>query len=270
MTRLAALLLALAACARPPIVDPAGMRPGEVLYVAESGGLVPRQSAVRPAAWTLYGDGRVFLPAPSTAVHPPPALPALTVLRLRYGAVERIAAAAEAAGLAAPDADLGEPPVTDTPTTVFRYTRRDETVVVRRVYALDVPADGLTAEQRAARQRLAELRAHLTDLNGWLGAGTVVGEERYVPEEVAAYAVPYAPPRGAPAPAAVAWRGPELAVAAETAYGRCTVLVGGVLAAVRADLARATAATRWHTARGDWSIAFRPLLPHEVGCVPPD
>lgn len=284
MRRLAALLplLLLTACGdavspgaggattAPPSSSSAGSyaAAGVVLRVTTEGGLAPDHRAGELPSWTLYGDGRVLTQGPQIAIYPGPAWPNVLVQKVSTATVDRIVAAAIEAGVDAKQRDYGNPAVADAVTTVFRLSAESGTYTTK-VYALaeGEGAVGTTAEQRAARKELADLANHLTDLNGWLGAGTASEEEPYEPSSVAIFARSYVKrPDEQVAEQKVAWRGPDPKAGTDSPAGRCTVLSGEPLAKVRKDLQGSNTLTRWQTPGGDWSFRIRPLLPEERTC----
>ncbi|MGY1729504.1 hypothetical protein ACI79J_21310 [Geodermatophilus sp. SYSU D01062] len=267
--RAAALLagaLALAGCAQDgadaAAPSPAPLPAGPVLQVEHTGGFVPPEDLVtRLPLVTVYGDGRVFTEGPQIEIWPSPALPNVQVTEVGEATVRDLLDRAVDAGVAE-DADLGEPPVADAPTTRITLTT-DEGTAVREVYALAETPDGsLTPEQAEARGRLQDL---VDELTGLAGTGPA---ESYVPQTVAAVVQPHA---GAdpefPQPD-VAWPGPELPGTPLGAGLTCVSATGQQAADVLAAAAPANVLTPWVTVDGArWSIAFRPVLPHETGCA---
>ncbi|MGY1829919.1 hypothetical protein ACI8AA_05745 [Geodermatophilus sp. SYSU D01180] len=267
--RAAALLagaLALAGCAQDgtdaaaPSPDP--LPAGPVLQVEHTGGFVPPEDlATRLPLVTVYGDGRVFTEGPQIEIWPSPALPNVQVTEVDEATVRDLLDRALDAGVAE-DADLGEPPVADAPTTRITLTTGEGTAV-REVYALAETPDGsLAPEQAQARARLQDL---VDELTGLAGAGPA---ESYVPQTVAAVVQPH--PGGDPEfpQPDVTWPGPELPGTPLGAGLTCVSATGQQAADVLATAAPANVLTPWVTADGArWSIAFRPVLPHETGCA---
>ena len=259
------LALGLAACAQDGAgagsPSPAAPLPsGLVLQVAHTGGFTsPEELATRLPLVTVYGDGRVLTQGPQIEIWPSPALPAVQVQQVDEATVRDLVDRAVEAGVTE-DGDLGEPPVADSPTTRFTLTT-DEGTTVREVYALaETPDDTLTAEQAEARGRLRGLQDELT--------GLTAPAETYVPQTVAAVVAPH---RGGdpelPQPD-VAWPGPELPGTPVGPGITCVSATGQQAADVLAAAASANVQTPWVTPDGArWSIAFRPVLPHESGCA---
>jgi hypothetical protein len=267
----AVLLLGLAACAEhtagPGVPTLPSSRPaateGLVLRVEHIGGFVlPSTLVARLPVVSVYADGRVISEGPVVALYPAPALPNLQVRTIGPGEVQDLVDRALAAGVAE-TSDLGSPPVADVPTTRFTVVTTEETYV-RDAYALwETPEDnGLTPEQRDARERLTDLLTALTDQSA--------ATEPYVPEAVAAVASPWIDPGdGLPQPEQP-WPGPALP--GESTGGppdvTCVTATGDEARALLDAARSANAATPWVTGNGTrWSVLLRPLLPDERGCA---
>ncbi|MGY1730873.1 hypothetical protein ACI798_05075 [Geodermatophilus sp. SYSU D01045] len=267
--RAAALLagaLALAGCARDgtdaaaPSPDP--LPAGPVLQVEHTGGFVPPEDlATRLPLVTVYGDGRVFTEGPQIEIWPSPALPNVQVTEVDEATVRDLLDRAVDAGVT-DDADLGEPPVADAPTTRITLTTAEGTAV-REVYALaETPDESLTPEQAEARGRLHDL---VDELTGLAAAGPA---ESYVPQTVAVVVQPFAGGDPEFPQPDVAWPGPGLPGTPIGAGLTCVSATGQQAADVLAAAAPANVLTPWTTPDGTrWSIAFRPVLPHETGCA---
>jgi len=156
--------------------------------------------------------------------------------------------------------DLGEPPVADATTTRFTLVTGGGTSV-REVYALsETPEDSVTPEQADARARLQGLVEELTSQTG--------PSEPYVPQTVAAVVQPHTGGDPELPQPDVAWPGPELPGTPLGAGLTCVSATGRQGADVLAAAASANALTPWVAPDGSrWSIAFRPVLPHETGCT---
>ncbi len=262
---LLAAALALAACAggggdAGAAPSPEPLPAGLVLQVALTGGFTtPQELASRLPLASVYADGRVLTQGPQIAIWPSPALPNVQVQQVDQATVRGLVDRAVEAGVTA-TGDLGEPPLADVTTTRFTLVTAEGTAV-REVYALaETPDDTVTAEQAAARARLRGLVEAITSVGGESGS--------YVPQTVAAVVQPH--PGGDPEHPQpdVAWPGPELPGAPLGAGVTCVSATGQQAADVLAAASSATALTPWVTADGSrWSIAFRPVLPHESGCA---
>lgn len=262
-----ALVLVLAGCAdsatvgQDPSPTPSYAADEVVLRVSYEGGLLPPGGTANVPYWSLLGDGRVFTLGPVPDIYPGPAFPNVRVATVSQRTVARIVEAARDAGVDGTPRDYGDPPVADASTTVFRLTTETGTVETE-VYALaetDFPNE--------ARHRLRVFYTHLTDLDAWLGEGTIGDDETYDPEEVAIYARSYRPAdTSGITEQVVAWRGPDPAAGEGTGAGTCTVVTGDVLGTVIGDLRRSNTLTRWQAGGKDWSFTIRPLLPDEHTC----
>ncbi|MFI7480922.1 hypothetical protein ACH9EU_00755 [Kocuria sp. M1R5S2] len=305
-TALAGVLL-LSACAprgdggaatpspRPPSTPdasvpstPALPAEGLVVQVAHTGGFVtPEVLAARLPLVSVYADGRVITQGPQIEIFPPPALPNLQVRRVDAGAVPVLVDRALRAGVAE-TSDLGSPPVADLPSTRFTVVTREQTHV-REVYALGAelppgppgegppdtgppggPDSGLSAEQRAARAELRELVRTLSDPASALPAEAVGEIEAYVPETVAGVVTAWTDPQHELEHRPVPWPGPPLpGEPLHEGLGLSCVVAGGDQARAVLEAARpASTLTPWVSEDGRrWSVALRPLLPHEQGCA---
>lgn len=268
----AALTFTLAACADPSTVgqDPSGSPSPTLAYAANTvvlqmfhtGGLLPPDHLPDLPSWTLYGDGRVFTLGPVPAIYPGPALENVQVARVSRSTVSRLVEEAQAAGIDGKPRDYGQPAVADAGSTVFRLTTEDGTVETS-VYALGF-ADGVDNE---ARERLRVFAERLTDLNGWLGAGTVGAEASYDPAGIAVFAQPYRQIDGDPDQEPVDWNGPRLTDGATTEAGLCTVVSGVTLDALLGAFRKANQRTPWTHDGTQWSLRLRTLLPGERTCT---
>jgi hypothetical protein len=257
-------VLLLAACAQPSspgAADQTGARtnyrPDEVvLRIEHLGGFVPAQTlAARLPIVTVYGDGRVITQGLTILIYPGPALPNILERRIGAADLSRLVTMAVEAGVGS-QVDYGTPGVTDVPETRFTVSTSDG-VLTSTVYALDIDDEGLTAEQVAARQKLRDLQAALTDLPATLGA-EAAGEERpYEPVALAALTSPYVSPEDGPdlEQPEMAWPGPALPGEPLGSLPdlRCVTVTGDDLAAVLEAAAGAN--------------TLRPLLPDESTCA---
>jgi hypothetical protein len=263
---LLAVALALSACAggggdtaAPP--SPAAPLPsGLVLQVAAVGGFsTPEELASRLPVVSVYGDGRVLTQGPQIEIWPSPALPNVQVQQVDEATVRDLVDRAVEAGVTE-TGDLGEPPLADVTTTRFTLVTGEGTTV-REVDGLaETPDDAVAAEQAADRERLRGLVEALTSVPG--------KSEGYVPQTVAAVVRPHTGGDPELPQPDVAWPGPGLPGTALGAGLTCVSATGQQAADVLAAAASATVLTPWVTADGSrWSIAFRPVLPHESGCA---
>lgn len=292
MRRPAALLLAvltgvLAGCSDDPTTveagdDGAGTGPtttsepvttiapagdGAVLQITTGGGFVPAeiQFATLPQ-FTLYADGRVVVPGPTTLEYPGRALPNLLTGSVGADEVRDAVEAARTAGVGK-SLDLGRPPVADAPTTTFVLVDGEGTHRTE-AYALDIDVDGpgLSAAQQDARRRLRDLVAE----TGRLGNAAA---EPYRATAVSVLVRPQAEVDrtglpGEPAPAEVEWPLADLAAGGHEQFGgRCLGFTGDDAERVLAAAADARADARWRSGGTLWWLAFRPELPGTEPCA---
>ncbi|SCX56385.1 hypothetical protein SAMN03159343_3401 [Klenkia marina] len=232
-----------------------------VLRVTQDGGFTPAGAdiALLPLV-SVYRDGRVLSNGPVVAIHPAPAWPDVQVNRVDEATLTELVQAAQDAGVT-DTADLGDPSIADARTTTVTLGTAEGTTD-RTVYALTeaIGDPALSAEQTAARERLADLVERLTDLTATEALGP------WTPTAVAALTGPYSPdPSIAREP--VAWPGPALPGEDLGVGVGCTVATGEQAAAVVAAAQGADALTPWTDGTSTWAITFRPLLPDETGCA---
>ncbi|TDC49082.1 hypothetical protein E1258_27435 [Micromonospora sp. KC207] len=263
------LLLLTGACAQQDAPsgagEPAAAYPDDVPVVrmAYTGGFVsPITLATRLPAVSVYGDGRVIAEGPVPAIYPGPALPNVQVAKIDAGAVAELVAQARAAGVGTAQ-DLGTPSITDVAAT--RFTVRGPVGTEElEVYALAEatgPESGLSAEQRAARDRLRAFAEKLTGLSG-------TDPQLYQPTAVVAVAQKWTAGGEVGKQAEVAWPGPELpgeSIGDGLGLG-CVTVTGAAVRQLLDAAGTANAATPWTSGGKRWTVALRPLLPDETGC----
>ncbi|TDC82010.1 hypothetical protein E1193_13190 [Micromonospora sp. KC606] len=266
------ILLATTACAQQD--DPAGAAaptyPGDavVLRIEHTGGFVtPADLATRLPTVTVYGDGRMITQGPVVLRYPGPALPNVQVVTLSADEVGRLVERARAAGVGTAG-DLGTPPVTDVPAT--RFALRGPTGVEETtVEALDVvgPEAGLSAGQRAAREKLRAFAQSLTDAPA-AGGGSAEPSQPYQPTAVAAVAQPWVADAEAGRQPEVVWPGPALpgAPLGATTGLSCVTVTGDRVKPLLDAAATANAVTPWVSDGKRWRVTLRPLLPDETDC----
>ncbi|WP_238010136.1 hypothetical protein KZZ52_05535 [Dactylosporangium sp. AC04546] len=268
---LATALLA-AGCADPagPSAPPASFAADDVvLQVRVTGGFVPPQTLVTEIpVLTVYGDGRAITTGPIPAIYPGPALPNVQVQRIGADGVAKLTDLALDAGVGQ-EQDFGMPPVADAPSTEF--TVRTAAGLQRTtVDALGAGGtETLTGAQREAREKMQRLVDALTDLSGTLK--TTDRPQPYEPAVLAAVSSPFVETSDPVLkdPPAVAWPGPALpgATVGDLPDVHCLTSEAGQTAAILAAAKAANARTPWTSGGTSWSVAFRPLLPHESSCA---
>ena len=170
--------------------------------------------------------------------------------------------------------DLGTPPVADVPSTRFTVFGVDGMVELE-VDALMVPAgddpaaeQGLTADQRAAREKLREFAESLTSDSGPLVAAHAAAQA-YAPSAVAAVAEPWVANAELGEQPEVPWPGPALPGAdlgKDLGVG-CVTVTGEQARQLLTVAASANALTPWASVGKRWTVTLRPLLPDETDCT---
>lgn len=260
-------LLAAAACGQGVSTDDDALGAASaapdalVLQVVRAGGLLPAGAAFRSVpSVSVYGDGRVVTQGAQIEIWPAPALPSVQVGRLDADEVRRLVDAGREVVDA--DADYGQPPVADAPTTAVVVQDGDRRTVAAAM-ALEErsgeptePGGGLTAEQRAARERLSAYVRQVQD------AASRAPAQAYERAALAVLAEPYgdAAPTPELPPSEAAWPGPALGP------GTCVVVSGAEATEVGEAATTASVETRWTAGGQVLRLAFRPLLPHERTC----
>ncbi|WP_204032331.1 hypothetical protein [Micromonospora qiuiae] len=277
------LMLTASACGQQAGADGAGdSGAAEMSYSADTlvfrmdhvGGFVtPAMRAARLPSVSVYGDGRVITEGPLTLAYPGPALPNLQLGTISAGDVEKLVELARAAGVGTVS-DLGTPPVADVPSTRFTVFGVDG-VAELEVDALMVPAgddpaaeQGLTADQRTAREKLREFAESLTSDSGPLAAAHA-GAQAYAPTAVAAVAEPWVANTEFGEPSEVSWPGPALPGAdlgKDLGVG-CVTVTGDQARELLTAAASANALTPWVSDGKRWMVTLRPLLPDETDCT---
>lgn len=181
-----------------PTPEPsATLMPTLVLRVEERGGLMgPDAHSARFPAFTMLGDGRIFVPGAQIEISPGPALPSAQVRQLTEAGIMAVLNAVAATGRFAASAEWmgAQNYVADASDTVFTLNAEDRTVTIT-VYALnayppgDEPPD-FPAAELAVHQALNQLVEQLTTLDSWLPAGAWAQPEwqPYVPDAIRLFA----------------------------------------------------------------------------------
>ncbi|GIG91242.1 hypothetical protein Pen02_61780 [Plantactinospora endophytica] len=236
------------------------------------GYVAPTTLLTRVPMVTVYADGRVITEGPQTMMYPGPALPNLQLNRIAAEDVDTLIKRARAAGVGE-KIDLGQPSVTDVPSTRFTVSSGSGKEVLE-VYGLaegnNEAAAGLTEAQRAARTKLQELLAALTNLTGTLGADKAGQPQPYEAEAVAAVAIPWqADDNGLAASAEIKWPGPALpgSPPASGPDQGCVEVRGAEATALLDAATKANTRTPWTSDGKRWQVSLRPLLPDEKGCA---
>jgi len=260
-----------------PIAHPTGST-DLILRLTSDGGLVaPGVLLNRLPQVSVYGDGLVVQPGPQIMIYPGPAVPNLQASRLTEAGLQRLLAAARAAGLFGPDRNLEANGIADAPTAVFTVNAGGAVhrISAEALFETDSTA-GLDAQTIAARKLLRAFGEQLGDLGNLVGAANIaaVGAYRATAIRLIVAQAPVAPPSpSALVEPPIAWPlstplasfGAELTPASGSGT-RCGVVSGADLALVGPLLDRSNTLTPWTSGGRSWSIVVRPLLPDESGC----
>lgn len=229
-----------------------------ILQIASEGGFIsPSFQLTRTPPLALYGDGRVIVPGPTSDASPGPLLPNLHQEHVTPAEIQKILAAADAAGLLGPNATYGGPGMPDAPNTVFRTTVAGVTHVIN--------ASGVGV---GAQTKLGDFENSMLDLSGMLGRN-VADDGAYQPAGFDVFSsVAVQPDATQPV---VTWPlALDPATAGETTLVdgvRCLAVKGADLAPFLAVAQTATAGTVWKAPSGDYTVSVRPLYPEESGCM---
>lgn len=241
-----------------------------VLRIASGGGLVPPQyTMTQTPLFALYGDGLIVVKGPVESKFPGPLLPNLRQMRVTTAEIQKIVAAADAAGLLGPDARFDATNIFDAGTTTFTATVDGQTHTIG-AYALGYEVTVADAVLAEARKKLSGFEDKVGDLATFLGRG--IGDE-------AGYAAAATRLFTSPVDASVqsdqtrqtlAW---PLSVdpgtageATEVPKTRCLVVTGSDQATFLAIAKTANSQTLWSYGANSYSVLVRPLYPDETGC----
>ncbi len=242
-----------------------------VIQVSTGGGFVPVEyNYTSLPQFSLYGDGRLIVPGPTTLQYPGPALPNLQTTTVSEETIQAMLAAAKEAGLFQNGVDYGHPGVADVGTTTI-VINADGTTYQSDIYALGFEdASGLTTEQQQARAAVNDLMTKLND-------PSVLGSEELVWEpydfaalEVYSRAVDPATTGSTDIePNHLPWPLEDLSTAGEEVFDglRKVVVTGDDLETLRPLLDQATQITLWKSGDTEYNLWFRPLLPDEVAAL---
>lgn len=251
------MLLSLAGCTTPqpeppPISTPPTGADDLVFQLVELPGLMPPGQSFKLPRLTLYGDGTLVLTDTASTAIPRP-----TQRRLTTAGIRRMVQAATDAGLTG-NTDYGTPQIADAGASVFTVITRTTKVVA------PTNADGVTAPQREARQRLRSFVENLANLDTWLGNDIAKESSPYGYAQLAVFAQPQDPNPNAPQRP---WPLSDLATAGEPhGVGRCQIISAADLDTLRAAATGATPNTQWRSGNQLFRVFSRPLLPDEQSC----
>jgi hypothetical protein len=241
-----------------------------VLRLADEGGFVaPGFLLTRTPQFALYGDGRVIVPGPVDAISPGPLLPNLRQMHVTPDEIQKILAAADAAGLLGPDASYRATNIMDASTTVFTTIVAGK-VHITSAYALSESGATGDSPDAVAQAKLLDFQGKIQNLAGFLGR-PAADDQAYEPTGMEVFPNVAPPSDGSsPTPQVVTWP-----LAADPATGgqptlvegtRCILVQGTDLAKFLAVAKNANALTVWTAPSGRYTVQVRPLYPEESGC----
>jgi len=241
-----------------------------VLRITTGGGLVPISVLLTHKPWfALYGDGRIVVQGPATAIYPASLLPNLRQMHVTPAEIQKIVAAADRAGLLGPDARFDATGIFDASSTTFTTIVDGKTHTIG-AYALDYDAAPVDAAAAEARKKLSGLEDEVGDLSAFLGR-KVSDAEAYDAAAMRLFTSPFdsSDPTSSTRQV-VAW---PLSVDPGTAgeavkvpKTRCLVVTGSDLATFLTVARTANTMTIWSYGAGRYSVFVRPLYPDETGC----
>lgn len=246
-----------------------------VLRLSDEGGFVPiGWTLTSYPRFTLYGDGTVITGGAQVAIYPGPALPPLIRRSLTEQGVQAILEAAFDAGLGERDietSETGQLLIADAATSVFTLTADGRTTTAA-VYALAELTDrpeGMSEEEFRLRRSLARFAERLTDLDGWLPAGSLGPEEPFEADTARVFVGRY---RSQPdlEQDPIPWPLGDFRTFGEPTASfpelRCGAVGGDGWETLREAAEQANQLTPWVSGDVQRQVLFRPLLPDESGC----
>jgi hypothetical protein len=231
------------------------------VQVLVDGGFVPVEAALRTVpALTVTAEGTVITPAPVLAIYPGPAYLPMQSATVDPVAVAELVDLARTLGLLDDDLDFGQPPVADVPNTTVTIVS-DGITYTHVANALDMDFeredDGLDQGARANRAALSEFVAAANAL--------AVGDTLWNPDAIAVTIVgPFVPSDELTDPEPLEW---PLATPPNTDGDfPCTLVEDDDLATLLSALEGANERTAWVVDGEPLSLAFRVVVPGQVGC----
>jgi hypothetical protein len=229
-----------------------------VIRISVGGGFSPYGADFAAVPTLVLADGTAFTGGATTMQYPGPAISPVSTGRLSSAQVASLLDAAEAAGLTT-KRDHGQPGITDVGTTTITVVL-DGTTYTAAVYALGYEdgAGGLTAEQRAAREKLSAFVGKVGD------AVSAAATDTFAPTAYQVLSTPSQPASSFPDPEPnqLDWPVP----AKPLVEGPCRDLAGADADAFRSALANATQITVWRSGGTDWQVIARATLPGDAPC----
>jgi hypothetical protein len=249
------------------IDHPTGADEVVIRFGHEGGFVAPGTLFVNVPSVLIAGDGRVYTPGVTTMEFPGPMLQPMSVRTITEAGIQKLLAAADAAGLLAPPPDYSaELNVADVQDTVVTLTAGGATYT-HSAYALGFQTDdqgNQVPETTPARAALQEFTLLLGDLAAAVGADQLGPETLFVPTDYRMQATPIAEADLAgidPAPSIIDWpatTGLDLATASE-----CALLPADAAGSVFAD---ANSNTFFKQGDALYRISVAGVLPGDRAC----
>jgi hypothetical protein len=241
-----------------------------ILRLSVDGGFVaPGYLLTRMPIVALYGDGRVIVGGPMVEIYPGPLLPTLRQLLVTPVEIQKILAAADAAGLLGPDSSYDATNIADAGTSTFTTIVDGKTHTIS-AYALGEGGTADNAAVTAARAKLLDFSNTITNLSKFLGR-TLSDAEAYAPTEMRVFVGPVlGDDPNFPNPQVVTWPltvDPKSGQKTTNSGLTCLAIGGADLTAFLKVATGANVLTIWSAPSGRFSVSVRPLYPEESGCI---
>lgn len=238
-----------------------------VVRLGYSGGFVPQGAAfVNQPRLIVSGDGRLFVPGAVMEIYPGPLVLPMGVRPITEAGIQRVLAAAAAAGLLGPPPDYTSTDVAvvaDAPNTVVSLAAAGSEFV-HSAYAIGVINPAPEDESTAARRALAGFVESLSDLDALVGKDDLGEESVFVPQEYRfqSYVGSEAEFAGIePPPVIVDW--PSSTGVTLTSASECVRLPAAVGTPI---FSSATETTIFRDGDALYRLAVAPVLPGEPAC----
>jgi hypothetical protein len=267
------LVLASAACGHDAKVATGASttvpaRPADVvLSITSGGGFVPFGADFANVPLKVQRDGTVYTGGAIPAIYPGPALTPVSTGKLAGAQVQQLLDEARADQLGEDHLDVGQPPVSDMPSTTITV-ELDGTLHTHSIYALgygiDDPQQGLsnlTPAQGSLRKALSNFVTHASDLV------SQAADQAYAPVAYQVLATRIDPASEAPpevTPNQLTWPAPDLPLVAGAA---CIDIDAAHAPALTEALTTASQITVWHDGGATWHLSVRATLPGDAACA---
>lgn len=266
---------ALGACGKAGTGSPGDGPETQILSMEFVGGFAPVEFSLQALPTFVLTGSRAFGLGPQIEIYPSPALPPIVTRSITAAGVAEIRKEAERVGLKGPDKTYRHGGVADAPNTRFVYVDSDGAKHTIEVEALEAgegsEPPGASAEDKAARQKLAEFSRKLVDLPAWLPEDSFGEEEQYEFTALRVFVRPY--PETSPQEQKQQPKDWPLATPLAS-FGqphgqdatRCGVVEGSDLSSLKPAVTDSNTLTPWRSGGKQYQLILRPLYPGESGC----